>query len=170
MIDFIKGMGTFLKNPKPSAGTQKIGELVDEAAFIDDETEVSGPPLLDIPVEIGDDFYEAGQNWQEEQIPHESHVNQFNKPIEQDLTVVEETDEMLIEKIANEIFLNQDFMNNICIHVANILTEKITSAENTFNAGEYKDRMNKFIEKLNPVILNELENFMLEECIVGKAG
>jgi hypothetical protein len=169
MIDFIKGMSTFLKNPKPSAGTQKIGELIDEAASIDDESEVTEPSLLDISMEIGNNFYEAGQNWQEEQNPHENQVNQFNTAIEQEPTVAEETDEVLIEKIADEISLNQDFMNNLCINVANILSKKITSIENTFNAEEYKDRMDKFIEKLNPVILNELENFMLEECAVEKA-
>lgn len=164
MIDFIKGMGTFLKNQKPSAGTQKISELVDEVLPSADENEMVTAPSPDLYVEMD---YTSQQMWQDNQdINMDLAIDLETKVLAENNST--EFDDMILEKLTTEIFLNQDFINNLCRNVANILTRKITSIENIIDDELYKDRLNKFLVNLNPLITKELEDFIQEECILEK--
>ncbi|MCE3269158.1 MAG: hypothetical protein K0R49_1410 [Burkholderiales bacterium] len=173
MIDFIKGMGTFLKKDKPSAGTQRISELVNEAIYLSEKDEIAADAVRDVEKNIEDDYFSSQQI-----IQHEQELNNIEKPSTQQIMEFNanrfenndiDSDKVILEKITSEIFLNQDFINNLCVKIANILTIKIINTQNIINDGQYKDRTNKFLETLEPIILAELENFS-QEYLLGKSG
>ncbi|MCC2645159.1 MAG: hypothetical protein K0R94_937 [Burkholderiales bacterium] len=173
MIDFIKGMGTFLKKDKPSAGTKRISELVNEAIYLSGKDEIAADAVRDVEKNIEDDYFSSQQI-----IQHEQELNNIEKPSTQQIMEFNanrfenndiDSDKVILEKITSEIFLNQDFINNLCVKIANILTIKIINTQNIINDGQYKDRTNKFLETLEPIILAELENFS-QEYLLRKSG
>jgi hypothetical protein len=178
MKDFLKGFGSLLKKNNTNlttSGSQKIGDLVEDEAYIDGEDTTT-----DLIMETDSKIEEISQYlWRsnDDQVTKTSGQidDTLNIPSIEELPEIEDmvqTENIIIEKLIDEILIDKDFLNNLCIQISHKLYEKINNSElNPLNfdiEGVDKnlfDFANKVIEDFQPILLKAFEKFSQENIL-----